>query len=73
MDVLGLSVEELSAVTWACTHVRIPDPAPDYLRQFLTDRLAQDHPALAGKVAALGDWQFHELFLILRSRHSGRA
>jgi hypothetical protein len=78
MDVLGLSVEELRAAAAACAHIRIPDPAPDYLRQFLTDRLGQGHPALADKVAALGDWRFHELSLILRSRqsaspHSGRA
>ena len=77
MDVLGLSVEELRAASLACAHIRIPDPAPDYLRQFLVERLRSGRPELAAKVDGLDDWQFHELFLILRSRqsaprHSGR-
>ena len=77
MDVLGLSVEELRAAALACAHIRVPDPAPAYLQQFLAGRLEPDDPALAAKVAALDDWQFGELFHILRPRlskagHPGR-
>jgi hypothetical protein len=73
MDVLGLSVEELRAASAACAHIRIPNPALGYLRQFLMERLAGDRPELAAKVAALDDWQFRELFLVLRSRQSHRG
>jgi len=77
MDVLGLSVEELRAAALACAHIRVPDPAPAYLRQFLAGRLGPGDPVLAAKVAALDDWQFGELFHILRPRlseagHPGR-
>jgi hypothetical protein len=73
MDVLGLTIEELRAAAAACAHIRIPEPAPDYLRRFLVARLEGDRPDLAATVAALDDWQFSELCGILRSLQSRQA
>jgi hypothetical protein len=73
MDVLGLTVEELRAAAAACAHIGIPNPAPDFLRLFLIERLEGSRPELAATVAALDGWQFHELFRILRCRQSHRG
>ena len=48
---LGLSLAELYEASRACAHITIPDPAPDYLKRFITTRLAGRRP---GRILAAG-------------------
>jgi hypothetical protein len=66
VGILGLTLDEIRTAACACDYVAVPDPAPGYLQPFLVERLAGTDPALAQKVAELDDWQFSELFAVIR-------
>ncbi len=67
MEALGLSVREIRETVRACAHVRVPDPAPAYLQQFLVLRVRAADPALAVKVARLPSDRCAELFRLIRA------
>jgi hypothetical protein len=64
---MGLSVREIREAVRACAHLRVPEPVPDYLQQFLVLRLQDDNPAVAAKVAGLSPARCAELFRLIRS------
>jgi hypothetical protein len=62
----GVSVPEVREVVRACAHIRVPDPAPVYLQQFLVLRLVAEHSSLAAKVYHLSPAQSRDLFRLVR-------
>jgi len=67
VEALGLSVREIREAVRACAHVRVPDPPPPYLQQFLVRRLERDDPRLAAKIADLVPGRCAELFRLVRA------
>ena len=73
MAPLKLNGCEIRETLRACAHVRIPDPVPHYMQQFLARRVEAAHPALADKVVHLPPEDCAELFRILRAlQQNGR-
>ena len=61
-----LSVQEIREVVRACAHIRVPDPAPPYMKRFLVLRIAREDPSLADKVDHLPPNGCAELFHLIR-------
>jgi hypothetical protein len=70
---LALNGREIRESLRACAHIRVPDPAPLYMQQFLARRVEGLHPALADKVFHLPPDSCAELFRLIRAlQRNGR-
>jgi hypothetical protein len=61
------NVREVRETVRACAHLRVPDPAPNYLQQFLARRVEGESPALADKVTHLPPKSCAALFRLIRA------
>ncbi|HZL89662.1 MAG TPA: hypothetical protein VFB96_14960 [Pirellulaceae bacterium] len=66
---LGFSLDELMEVVRTCDAIEIEDCTPDYLQDFIAQRLDADFPVLANRVRLLNAEQMDALCEYIKDTH----
>ena len=66
---LGLSLDELMEVVRTCDSIEIEDCTPDYLQDFIAERLDSNFPVLARRVRLFDADQMDALCEYIKDTH----